>query len=305
MKKGNIFWGIVLLTFGILFALRNLDIFYFSWHSIFRLWPLIFIFWGISILPVKAIFKLILTFITIAIAILILSLYPAKDYYWFNWWPDRFNHKEYKNDYDAEQHLSETLDSSISRATLNLDAVAGKFYIKNKTSKLFEFDCKGGNNPYEANTRLNDQSSIIDIKHADGFSHSGNIVADAWLALNPEPIWSLNISAGAASLEIDVSPFKTEKIEIDGGASKITLKLGDKFNRTNVGIDAGATAIEIMIPSGSACEIHASTVLLAKDLEGFDKIENGLYRTRDFSDNANQISIEVDAAVSSLKVERY
>ena len=35
------------------------------------------------------------------------------------------------------------------------------------------------------------------------------------------------------------------------------------------------------------------------------KIKSGLYQTPNFSDSSNQIFIEVDAAVSGLKVERY
>ncbi len=305
MKKGNIFWGVLLVIIGVLFALRSLDIFYFSWHSIFRLWPLIFIFWGISILPVKSAIKLILTFITIVIAIVILASYPGKDYYWFNWWPERYHHREYKENFDEEQHLSERYDSTVNHATLNLDAVAGKFYIKNKTSKLYEFDCKGENSPYEASATINDQSATLNIKHAGGIRHADNLVTDAWLALNPGPLWILDISAGAATLEIDVTPFKVEKIDLEGGASKISLKLGDMYNQTNVSVDAGASAIELLIPKSSACEIRASSILLAKDIEGFTKIESGLYRTPDFSDASNKIYVEIDAAVSSLKVQRF
>ena len=57
MKKGNIFWGVVLVTIGVLFALRNFDIFFFSWHGIWRLWPLIFVFWGMMIILSIKIFR--------------------------------------------------------------------------------------------------------------------------------------------------------------------------------------------------------------------------------------------------------
>ena len=316
MKKGNIFWGVILLTFGVLLALRNFDIFYFSWYSIFRLWPLIFVFWGISILPVKSFIKLTLIAITIFFAIIILVRNPNPDYHWFWKW-DKWDTYEYNKEYDddddreydeydwEEQHLSAAHDSGTINARLNLNAAAGKFYIKNISSGLFEFDSEGDAGPYNVKTIRDDNTATIDINLKKRYIRHGNITNDVWLALNPGPVWNLNIDVGAASLEMDLSPFKTEKIDIDGGASKIELKIGDKLNNIKVNIDAGASAIIIKIPYESACELHTSTVLSAREIDDFNKIKSGLYQTPNFSDSANQIFIDIDAAISSLKVERY
>ena len=43
---------------------------------------------------------------------------------------------------------------------------------------------------------------------------------------------------GAADVEMDLTPFKVEKIDIDGGACAIELKLGDKYKKTYVKIEA-------------------------------------------------------------------
>jgi len=316
MKKGNIFWGVVLLTLGVLIALRNFDIFFFSWGSIFRLWPLIFVFWGIAILPVKSFIKLILTVATIALAIIILAKDPGPRYHWFQWWPDRYSYdydrdydKEYDQDYEEysweEQHLSESYDSSAFTAKMNIDAAAGKFYIKNTTSELFEFDSEGDAGPYEVKTTQGENIATVDIKHKKRYFRGGDINNDVWLALNPDPVWKLYIDVGAAGLEMDLSPFKTEKIDIDGGAAKIELKLGNRASLANVSIDAGASSIEIKVPFGSAVEMETSTVLSSRNIKGFNKIKSGLYQTPNFSDSVNQIFIEIDAAVSSVKVERY
>lgn len=317
MKKGNIFWGVLLLTLGILFALRNFNIFFFSWGSIFRLWPLIFIFWGIAILPVKSLIKWILTIGTIALAIIILVNHPGQRGQWFQWWPDNYTYRydrDYSDDeeyeeYDEyewqEQYLSESYDSSTTYAKMNIDAAAGKFYIRNTSFELFEFESEGDAGPYEIKTTQGDNITSVDIKHKNRYFRSGDIKNDVWLSLNPDPVWKLYIDVGAAGLEMDLTPFKMEKIDIDGGASKIELKLGNLNKKTNVIIDAGASAIEIKVPSGSAVELETSTVLSSRNIEGFNKIKNGLYQTPNFSDSVNQVFIEVDAAVSSIKVERY
>jgi hypothetical protein len=312
MKKGEIFWGILLLTLGVLFLFRNLDIFNFSIGSLLRLWPLIFVFWGISLLPVKQGIKLLLVGITILLGILILSFAPHHDNQWFEWKTDEFyndwNDEDEAYERDEEetskpQDFSELYDSVVTTAKLNLDAAAGKFYIKNPTAKLFELNNEGDADPYIINTTLNDSAAIIYVKHKNKV-HSRDLKNSAWLALNPGPVWNLDINVGAAELDMDVTPYKIEQIDIDGGASKIDLKLGSGCKYTHVNIDAGASGITIRVPYESACELHTNTVLSARDIVGFNKISGGLYQTPNFTDSINQIIIEIDAAVSSLEVKR-
>jgi hypothetical protein len=95
-----------------------------------------------------------------------------------------------------------------------------------------------------------------------------------------------------------------ERVDIDGGASKISLKLGAKSSYTKVTIDAGASGIDIEVPFESACEIKTNTVLSSRNIDGFNKISDGLYQTPNFSDAASQIIIEIDAAVSGVEVKR-
>jgi len=318
MKKGNIFWGIVLVTIGVIFALRNFDIFFFNWHGIFRLWPLIFVFWGIAILPVKSMLKMILTVITIVLAIIILAQYPGPRYHWFEWWPDRYSYEyDYDDDLDEEeydsykeypweeQYIDEDYDSNTKSARVNINAVAGRFYIKDTCSNLFEFKSEGDIGPYNVLTMQGEKMTTIDIEHKHRINRKGDITNKVWLALNPDPLWKFNIDVGAADLEMDLSQFKVEKIDLDGGAANIEIKLGDRYDNIRVVIDAGASAIEILVPFESAVELQTSTILSSRDFDGFDKIKSGLYQTPSFSDSANQIFIEVDAAVSGLKVERY
>ena len=48
----NIFWGIVLVAFGILFLLDNLDVVDFQ-HAVRTYWPVLLVLWGINILMRK------------------------------------------------------------------------------------------------------------------------------------------------------------------------------------------------------------------------------------------------------------
>ncbi len=315
MKYGNIFWGVILITLGVLFAMRNLDIFFFSWGSILRLWPLVFVFWGIAILPVKSMVKLLLTVVTVAVAVLILASNPGDRHYWDFWLHDRYNYeKEYDRDEDRDRHedyssykkhIYEDYTRNIEYATLNIDAAAGDFDLSGITSRLFEFETEGNAGPYNVVTSdVEDDKVIIEFTQKR-FRGKKNLKNTVELKLNDNPVWKFNIDVGAANFEMDLSPFKVKDIDIDQGASAIELKLGEKYPKTHVNIDAGVSGIEIKVPKESACEVRTQTILSGKDFDGFVKLRKGLFQTPNFSDSANQIIIEIDAAVSGITVDRY
>ena len=310
MKYSNIFWGVILITLGVLFAMRNLDIFFFSWRSIFRLWPLIFIFWGIAVLPVKSFAKLLLTVITVALGLIILVNSPSYHGGWFSWTPDvhRYDsdHDQDDEDYSWDrQEFSEFYNPDVRFATLNLDAAAGDFRLNGVTTQLFEFETEGNTGPYSVTTRdVGDEKVLIDFTHKH-FKGHGNLENSVRMRLNDKPVWQINIDVGAARFDLDLSPLKVEKVDIDGGASAIDLRLGSTYHKTLVNIDAGASDINIRVPEGSACEVRTQTILSGKEFDGFNKIEKGLYQTPNFSTSSNQILIDIDAAVSGVTVYRY
>ena len=305
MKSENLFWGVILITLGVLIGLRNFDIFYFTWGSLFRLWPLLLVFVGISLLPVKSGLKVVLTFIAIAVGILILASNPRSGSLWWNWTDKVKIEKEPEEQRWIEQDLQEDFPEGTTNAVLRLDAAAGYFVLDGVTSGLYAFETEGNTGNFEATTRQpNDYTTIIRLNQKD-FRARGNLKSTVMMKLNDIPVWDFNVNAGAAKIEMDLTPFIVEKVNIDGGASAIELKIGERSNRTQIKIQAGASGISIKVPETSACEIDTKTVLSSKNMLGFNQIESGLYQTPNFSDSANQIHIQIDAAVSGVKIERY
>lgn len=265
--------------------------------------------------------KILLTVATVIIGIIILSQNPRGHNNWGIWFPDSYtwedenddddydrdneNNANWEDNYYEDQYLSDDYDFDDKYARLHIDAVAGEFEIKGVTSKLFEFESEGNAGRYNASTsRLND--STLSIKFTqENIRKRRNHKNYFEMQLNQNPVWNLNMDVGAADVEMDLTSFKIKSIDINGGACSLELKLGDKFKKTHVNIDAGASGIEIKVPQESACEVHTSTILSGRDMDGFDKISKGLYQTSNFSNSKNQIFIDIDAAVSGVKVERY
>jgi uncharacterized membrane protein len=304
MKTKNIIWGLILVLIGVLFILKNLDIIYFSWYSLWKLWPLLLVMIGVTILPVKDSIKVALAIVVLIATAFFLVYYPA--------FHTRNNDRSVDNSQDnlsnqdtreIDQRIFEVYDSVITEAYLKFDAAAGDFTIDQPTDELFEFEKDGNLGRYTYSIKDLGAKREISIELEEGRIVRADLKNKVSIKLNPKPVWDIKVDVGAANIVLDLSSFKIQKLDIDGGASSINIRLGGLQADSKIKINSGASSITIKVPREFACEV--STVLSSKDLEGFDKVGSGTYVTPGFSDKTENIVIDVEAAVSSLTVERY
>jgi len=317
MENRNVFWGVLLVAVGALFIFDNMDIIDFSFKALIGLWPALLVLWGISILPVKAVYKTVGALL-IAVFALVYASTSDKTY----WWEDLKNidknvHMNFDSDndedydYDSDEtfftfKFDEEDDSKIEEAKLVLDVAAGKFRIDDVTTEhVIDFEAYSNIGPYTSNMVTNGNRADIQIGLEDTFIKNGTNKNRASVKLNPDILWDINMNVGAADLRADFRKFKVRDIDIDGGASAINLKIGDLLEETHVKIDAGAASIKISIPEEAGCKIDSESFLVDLDLDGFNKNEEGDYVTSNFEESGQKIYIDIDAAISQLRVSRY
>lgn len=306
MKHQNVFWGILLIAIGTLFLFDRLDIFEFQWRLLGKLWPILIILWGVSILPVKGFFKVTLALLVGALGVYMYAQ-QANDF------PKRskafdysYESDEIKEDSIVTQNFSHALNSEIETAMLELDAGAGVYRLEGTTGDLIRAEKRGSRMVYNFRVEELDKRSRIVIKQKNSKVVLSNNRTNRFdIMLNTSPEWSFDLDVGAAELDFDLSPYRVSEIDLDGGAAAIDIKLGEQTIPTHLNIDAAASAIFIEIPASAGCRIKGSTVLSSKTLDDFEKLENGLYETADFENAGQQIFIKIDAAVSSFQVKRY
>lgn len=80
MKNKRLFWGIIMLFFGIIALLSTLGIFEFSWLTARKLWPFILIIIGILILPVNDNIKTTLVVLTLGLCCLTYHFEAQKEH---------------------------------------------------------------------------------------------------------------------------------------------------------------------------------------------------------------------------------
>jgi len=302
MKFRNIFWGVILVFVGLLFLLQNFNVIHFEWISLWRLWPVVLILWGVSIIPTNNWIKTGLVVIILSLTVYFMIDQSVR-------WDDQENYdfEAWEEDYDSQldQAYSLPYTDSVPHAELSLDAAAGSFVIKPSSDNLLDFETKGGKVKYNYMVSRTDSSTSVKIERNDITIGHRNNKHDVLVKLNSYPSWDLTFDVGASSLDLDLTDYKVSNLDIDGGAASFKIKLGDAAKETTVNIDAGASSIEIMVPESSGCDLKISSVLTDRNLQGFEKTERGHYFTSNFEQAENKIYLNVEAAVSSYSIIRY
>ncbi len=310
MKTSHIFWGALFISLGTLILLTNFDWLTLNWDGILKLWPFVFILWGLSILAKGDIVKNIVTgIVAVLIALTIFSSFKS-----LTWaigdgvFICNDDDEEYVNDSNWDTNTySVGYPENIQTANLNFDAGAGAFILRDTTDKLFTAVTKGLKNNYDLYSTNNDSEAKVrfKMKKTRIKFRNGKFQNKVEMKLNPAPVWDINFDVGAASADIDLSKFKIKEANFDMGAASMELRLGNPIEKTKVNIDAGASSLSIGIPEGAACEIKVDASLSSKSFDGFEKINSELYRTANFNDAENKFYITIDSGVSSIDVKRY
>lgn len=305
----NVFWGLILILIGGLAIGRNMGLLYFDWYNFLKLWPILFILWGISVLPLRDAYKTGLLVIVLGGATWFVIKAPYSVRSWpfeYSW---RFSGHRYGQDHwesRGEQSFNIPFNDSVQYAKLKMDAAAGSFYLQDTTNNLLDLNERGTRNPFKYFLEQKGNETMINIfekKPHVYFFGRGN--KEVNLKLNSKPIWNIELNAGAGEVDFDLSPYKVQRFNMDGGAGSFKVTLGDLYPDTQFTLDAGASSIVLRVPEKSGCDLKLSSVLSDRHLKGFKEIGDHHYQTENYDTAKNKIHLNIDAAVSSFTIIRY
>jgi hypothetical protein len=298
MRTGRLFWGVFFLTTGVVLLLERMGGWEVTWSLTWKLWPVVIILLGIAMIFRSPMIKTVFA----GVAGIVLALTTASMFS-LSWVGDGGSFERA----GKEQTFREEFTPTSARAEFTLDSGAGVFTVEDTTSALITARTRSSIGEYALeHTSAADRERVR--LHLPGSSHGvrlRNIENRVEVQLNPKPVWDMNMNVGAARLDMDLTPFAVETISLDAGAASISMTLGDRASETHMSIDAGASSIRIHVPESVGCQARIQAPLTSKRFPGFEKKEKGVYETENFSSAKKKIYIEIDAGVSSIRVERY
>lgn len=327
MRNDRIVPGVILILLGGLFILHNFGWLHVHWENFGYLWPVFIIIGGVNLLLAhnRAPWATALRIGVVVAGFALIAFGNFGNRY--HLWPGRnitFGH--WNNDDNSDDDDDTTSSREIvkvegnssfnqpytndARAVqLNVSGGATTYTLNDTTNQLFSANTKEFMGRYEfAHRKEGDSLYVLDFKMKEnhGFNMRKNQKSnEAILKLNPNPVWDVNVGAGAAETNFDLSRFKVRKVRLKGGAATFNLKMGEPLASTKINVETGMADVTIRIPKNAACRITKDTGLSSSNFEGFTKQGDDSYETPGYAAAKNKMQISIDAGLSSFKVTRY
>lgn len=299
MSSGRVFWGVLFVVVGLLFLVDGLLPTGLDGFAVWKLWPLVLVMWGLAkIIEGKWIKVILAAASALLIGVLIHGLVT------FAWVGG--------GDFDDEgesytEEFSVPFDRTTQRASLSMDFGAGVLSIREQTDDLLAASTSTTFGRYSLEQEgTGDQVDLrLDMEGRRAHWPVTRMHNKAEVRLHPLPTWDLDIDCGAARAELDLRPFRVDKLRMDAGAANVRIILGELSPVASVKINAGASSLRIEVPESAGCEIRSDGGVTRKRFSGFERINDNTYRTSNFDDAPGKIYIDLDTGVSSIRVVRY
>ncbi|MBC8151668.1 MAG: hypothetical protein H7Z72_02025 [Bacteroidetes bacterium] len=336
-NRNGLFWGIALVTMGVLFLGRNLDWFELDWSYVRDLWPLLLILAGTNLILVRrgsqaAVATTIL--LALALPIGLFSFVERDRYgerYEYNFRnnsdEDRSDDGDTDNDDDndnrddnddAEKSVEtrsdtfvEPISENTREATLNLSGGAARFVVGEPAapSDLIKADTKMTHGSYSMSVERNETTGtpVIELKPNDGNVklENGNLDNRVEVRLNEKPVWTVKVGMGAGQGDFDLSRLDVRKLDVEVGAADLDLKLGGRAGQSDVKISSGVASITLRIPKDVGCQIEKDGALNLSQMDDLTKINDGLYESPGYAASPKKITVKYEGGMSKFKVVRY
>ena len=312
MRIDRIIWGVLLLFIGGVLLLENFDVIDFYWSSIWNFWPVILILLGINFLfktkhsQTGNILSLGILIVTLSVLFVMGQNEPKADD------KDNFDlnidvDDDFETDTSAQVNFSQPFLStdSAKKAILNLSGGGVSFNLKGNTDSLISATVQKNKGGFALTRVSSDSLNTLTFKMQKNHSRWSGKGNDVDLKLNSFPVWEMNLKMGAGEIDFDLSPYKVRTLNFDGGAARVTLKLGSLLPITDLNVKTGVADINVEVPNEAGCRIKTKTGLSNKDFNGFTKISEGLYETPNYKTAAKKIFINFDGGLSNFEVDRY
>ncbi|MGV8879679.1 MAG: LiaI-LiaF-like domain-containing protein [Sphingobacteriaceae bacterium] len=322
MRTDRSFPGIFFIFFGVIFLLNNFGYIDFNWENLFHYWPVFLIIVGVNLVLANNRSPWVIALKLIAIVgglfFIVFGGFRQPENRIFGWRTNPFGGQRDDNTgrdsrvtkVEGRGNFSEPFRSETKLARLNISGGATKYELNESTTDLFKAETHEFYGSYTLRHSRVDSVEVLDFnmnnannKRRWDFNKAKS--NKAVLQINANPEWEININTGAAELDFDLSKFKINKLQIQGGAASFDIKLGEPVRNTQVEIETGVSEIELKVPENVGCQIITATGLSSKDFKGFTSKEDNRYETENFDTASRKIFIHLKGGVSEFKVKRY
>lgn len=291
------FWGFLFICLGFWALLNNFSF----WNKInfdylVFFWPLLVIIFGISIIVRHLRYGWLIVFLSFLVSIGIVLMFSLNSSLY-----NRLNVQTFSNSF------SENLPDAVTKGEVKIESGASKITVGSSNEKFIEGNLES--NLFEPELKITKQDNIIRANistlsenRATSFRHLNN---NLYINITNRIPVTLNVDSGASDLNLDLSKLILSRVNLNIGASSLSMSLGDNItDGAEIVIKSGASSLGISVPQSIGVRANLEGGLSSKDLNGFKDLGNGTYESDNYGSSTKKITVNIDAGVSSIKITR-
>jgi len=301
MKTSRFFAGLLIVILGIAIFLSNFDVLSLNWHFIFKLWPVLLVFGGISVLVQDNKWRAVLYAVTCVLVLVWILSAASVGSGAFH----RLFHGDARNVHSQE--FVQDFQKGIRHGSLKFNAGAGTFSMGDTTSDLFRAMAQTNIGGYSLDVSRDGSTENLDFSYEGKDEHwdFGSSKNSVDVKLNPAVDWDLTVDVGACSTDFDLTRYVVKNLQLKAGASSLKIRLGDLADTSSVDINTGASSVVLYVPSSVGCRVYDHAELSSKSFEDLVKDSDGRYHSANYEEAKKKVFVDIDAGVSSIKIRRY
>lgn len=147
-------------------------------------------------------------------------------------------------------------------------------------------------------------ANAIDIIESRGFRPVTWRLQSAEIALNDSIPWEFEVQDGAWRLTADLRGIQLSRVTLEGGASKVDLRLPHPSGTVPIHIGGGANDISVQRPDGVAVRVvvHGGFGKLQVDGKSIEATDKQPFQSPDFARDTDRYDIELTGAAYQFVV---
>ena len=290
---GNLFLGLIILSVGIFYLCKN-----YGWLpenlnlEILRLWPILIIAVGLSLLNNKGFLSKTIGFIIFLIVITITSFlifYGVKN-----------DTKPVLNENPFKIERSEKTNYS----SVAIKSGVGKVNITGGSEEFAEGNLRSNisNLKIDNDTSSEKQKLSLEVESRDRIELLSEVKNDLTVKLNSELPTDISLNLGVADSKLDLREVLVNNLDIEIGVANLDLIMGDRAEMAKVNLRSGVSSVKISLPDNVGSKIIIKEGLSSKELKDFEKIDDETYQTANYDEVEKKIEIDLDIGISRLEI---
>ena len=301
MNRGNVI-GVILIIIGIGWIIRKAGLIDVNWiASIKVLWPVFLVSLGLTLLARRR------NWLVTSVWILTLVLFVGFGIYKRNE-PENIIDIEKRFGIDRSPIVAVEKRPFSAEIPLPGDAEQGRLILQlggvniNLKEGSGSFFVKTSSNIPGLQQRLAEgKQTVLEYSHEQ--FNAGNAVRNMNLEMNPDLVWEVDANLGVVDGEMDFKNIPVEKITLQLGAGEMALSIGDKQAHTKVTLRAGASDVDIYVPSQAGLMVKSGNILTDLSFHNISlTAKDGVYMSENYENSDHKIEIDVVSALSAVQI---